>query len=90
MKGLVGGSRRQVELVISTALWYSTRFAPLAIGWAVVRDPKGRLPIKAYFSPDLTQDALSIIKAFVKRWNIEVTFEEIRIHLHQILVGTVH
>ena len=39
------------------------------------------LPTKAYFSTDLNQAAGTIIEDFVKRWNIEVTFEETRAHL---------
>ena len=59
-------------------MWYSTRFAPLAVRWVVVRDPKGQLLPKAYFSTDLTQPALAIVEDFAKRWNMEVTFEEAR------------
>ena len=76
-----GGSCRQVELVTGTAWWYSTGLAPLALRWVIVRDPKGRLPTKAYFSTDLTQEALAIVQDFVKRWNTCVTFEEVRAHL---------
>lgn len=76
-----GGGQRQVELITGTALWYSTGLAPLAIRWVVVRDSKGGLPAKAYFATDQTQTATSIVEDFVKRWNIEVTFEETRAHL---------
>jgi hypothetical protein len=73
--------RKVLDWTTGTALWYSTGSPPLPIRWVVVRDPSGRLPTKAYFSTDLDQPAPSIIADFVKRWSIEVTFEESRAHL---------
>lgn len=64
-----------------TALWYSTGTAPLPIRWVLVRDPAGKLPTRAYFSTDLEQPAPTIVTDVVKRWSIEVTFEESRAHL---------
>lgn len=47
-----GGAKRVVELLTGTALWYSTLWgdAPLELRWVLVRDPKGKLTPKAYFS----------------------------------------
>ena len=36
---------------------------------------------RAFFSTDLNQSGVSIANDFVKRWNLEVTFEESRAHL---------
>jgi hypothetical protein len=47
----------------------------------LVRDPAGQLPTRAYFSTDLAQSAPTIVADFVKRWSLEVTFEESRAHL---------
>ncbi len=47
----------------------------------LTRDPKGKRPPKAIFSTDLTQTAEQIISDFMKRWSLEVTFEESRAHL---------
>jgi hypothetical protein len=64
-------------------MWYSTLWgdAPLPIRWVLVRDPNEKLATRAFLSTDLTQEATSIACDFVKRWNIEVTFEESRAHL---------
>lgn len=76
-----GGARRQMYLLSGIALWYSTGFAPLQIRYVLVRDPKAKLKTMAYFSTDVSMSSQSIVADFVKRWNIEVTFEESRAHL---------
>ena len=79
-----GGATKSMWILTGTAVWYSnsTRCsAPLPIRWVLVRDPTQRLPTRAFFSTDLTQSPTAIVSDFVKRWNIEVTFEESRRHL---------
>ncbi len=51
---------------------------PLPIRWVLTRDPSGKHPPKALFSTDPTQTAKQIIRDFMKRWSLEVTFEESR------------
>ena len=46
-----------------------------------MRDPQGRLSPYALFCTDPDVDALTILAAYLQRWNIEVTFEEARAHL---------
>lgn len=75
------GGCKVLDWTTGTALWYSTGTAPLPIRWVLVRDPSGQLPTRAYFSTDLEQSASTIITDIVKRWSIEVTFEESRAHL---------
>jgi len=76
-----GGTDKRLDWTTGTALWYSTGTDPLFIRWVLVRDPQGELPMRAYFSTDVHHSAPSILAAFVKRWSIEVTFEESRQHL---------
>lgn len=77
------GSARKMELLSGTALWYSTLWAdaPVPVRWVLVRDPQQRYETRAYFSTDQNQAPSQIVSDFVKRWNIEVTFEEGRAHL---------
>jgi hypothetical protein len=72
---------RTVEICTGTALWYRYGYAPLPIRWVLTRDPSGKRPPKAIFSTDPTQQAEQIIRDFMKRWSLEVTFEEGRAHL---------
>src|SRR5437763_6373682 len=76
-----GGTQRKLEVTTGTALWDSTGTAPLPIRWVLTRDPAGKQEPKAYFSTDQAQSALEIVEDFVKRWSIEVTYEESRAHL---------
>ena len=76
-----GGQQRDIDWVSGTALWYSTGTDPLPIRWVLVRDPTGQLSTKAHFSTDLEQSPLEIISDCLKRWSIEITFEESRAHL---------
>jgi hypothetical protein len=47
----------------------------------LVRDPKGRLDPRAYFSTRPRDEPRAIVLEFIKRWTIETTFEEGRAHL---------
>jgi DDE superfamily endonuclease len=81
-----GGEDREVEIATGTALWYRPGQAPAPIRWVLVRSQKaekGRSAIQAgaCFCSDPDQTPEQILTWFVARWNIEVTFEEIRAHL---------
>jgi hypothetical protein len=75
--------RREVELEIATgtALWYYHGSPAVPIRWVLVRDPLGKMPPRAYLSTDLDMDAIEILRLYVRRWCVEVTFEEARRHL---------
>lgn len=73
--------KRTVELCTATAVWYQKGHQPLPIRWVLTRDPAGKRPPKAIFSTDPTQTAEQILSDFMKRWSLEVTFEEGRAHL---------
>ena len=53
----------------------------MAIRWVLIVDPRGQTEPMAVFTTDLDRPLTRIIAAFVRRWNIEVTFEETRRHL---------
>src|SRR5256714_7779483 len=75
------GSQCTLEVTTGTALWYSTGTEPLPIRWVLTRDPEGKREPKAYFSTDQAQSASEMVEDFVKRWSLEVTYEENRAHL---------
>ena len=54
---------------------------PVPIKWVIVRDPEKKLRTEAFFATDLNATPEQILNWFVLRWNIEVTFEELRAHL---------
>jgi hypothetical protein len=76
-----GEGRRHVEIVSNTALWYHSGQPPLAIRWVLIRDPKGKFKTQALLSTDPSVTPMQMIKWFVLRWQLEVTFHEVREHL---------
>ncbi len=75
-----GGDKETVRLLSGINLWYSPGEKPLPIRWVLVIDSE-KNNAEAFFSTDLQQSPEQIITCFVLRWNIEVTFEEMRAHL---------
>ncbi|MEL6402629.1 MAG: hypothetical protein AAFR26_26660 [Cyanobacteria bacterium J06626_4] len=51
------------------------------IRWVLIRDPEGRFNPQALLSTDLTARPEDILQWFRQRWQVEVTFEEVRAHL---------
>jgi hypothetical protein len=49
--------------------------------WVLVRDPKGEFKTQALLCTDLDADSQKIVSLFVMRWQLEVTFQEMRRHL---------
>jgi hypothetical protein len=71
---------KKVKLATGINLWYKSGEVPLQIRWVVVMDPEtGKTD--AFFSTDITMRPATIVENFVLRWNLEVTFEEVRANL---------
>ena len=75
------GEPRTLQVQTGTALWYTPRHAPAPIRWVLVRCPEGRFEDQAFLCTDLDATPAQILAWVVWRWNIEVTFEEVREHL---------
>jgi len=76
-----GRTNRVVETATGTALWYRSGVEPVPIRWLLVRDPTGELQPQAFLATDLDALPRDILTWFVSRWQVEVTFEEVRAHL---------
>jgi hypothetical protein len=76
-----GEGPKQVEIVSDTAVWFHNGLPPLPIRWVLIRDPKGGFKPQALLCTDLTIQPEQIVKWFVLRWRVEVTFHEVRTHL---------
>jgi hypothetical protein len=77
-----GQGERTLEMCTSTALWYRYGYDPLPIRWVLTRDPEGkrpRHPPSFPLTPTKRQNRSSAMR--MKRWSLEVTFEEGRAHL---------
>jgi hypothetical protein len=76
-----GERERMVEIASQTAVWYSTGLFAVPVRWVLIRDPKGDFKTQALLCTDLGADPQKIVCWFVMRWQLEVTFQEMRRHL---------
>lgn len=76
-----GQKHRWIEFCTGKAVWYHSGKPPVTIRWVLVRDSEGDFKPQAFLS---TKDKLSagqIVRYFMRRWPMEVTFQEVRTHL---------
>ena len=74
-----GEGERTVEVVSQTALWYSTGLPAVPLRWVLIRDPQGGFERPRPFCASISAPIHNgIISWFVRRWQIEATFQEVR------------
>jgi hypothetical protein len=76
-----GEGPREVEVATDIAVWYHTGNPPVAIRWVLIRDPQKAFKPQALLSTNLHHTPEQMLPWFVRRWTMEVTFEEARAHL---------
>lgn len=76
-----GQPNRRIEYATGKAVWYHSGKPPVHIRWVLIRDPEGVFEPQALLSTDVEQRALEIVRLFMRRWPMEVTFQEVRTHL---------
>ena len=76
-----GEQNKTMEIASGTAVWYHSGKPVVPLRWVLVRDPEGKLDPIAIQCTALEMEPVDIVRHFVKRWQVEVTFEEVRAHL---------
>ena len=76
-----GGGKRRIEIVSDVGHWYRQGQGLVPVRWVYVHDLSGTHGDEYFYSSDTTMTPRQIIESFVGRWDIEVTFEEMRAHL---------
>jgi hypothetical protein len=76
--GWYGARERTVEVISATAVWYSTGLPAVPLRWVLIRDPYGEFQTQAVLCTKLDADPERIISYFVRRWQMEATFQEVR------------
>jgi DDE superfamily endonuclease len=76
-----GSGQRMVEIASETAVWYSTGLPAVPVRWVLIRDPQKEFKPQALLCTDLGAAPQKILSWFVMRWQLEVTFQEMRRHL---------
>ena len=79
--GWYGEGDRVVEICSDTAVWRHAGLPVVPVRWVLLRDPCRRFDPQALLCTDPAQDPLQVICWFVQRWQLEVTFREVRDHL---------
>ena len=79
--GWYGEGDRLVEICSGHAVWCHAGLPVVPIRWVLLRDPHRRFDPQALLCTDLAQDPVEIVRWFVQRWQMEVTFREVRDHL---------
>ena len=79
--GWYGGGERVVEISTNTAVWRHGGMPVVPIRWVLIRDPLGRFDPQALLCTNPAQDPVQVLRWFVQRWQLEVTFHEVRDHL---------
>lgn len=76
-----GEKNREIEISSQTAIWYKSGSVPVPIRWVLIRDPKDEFESQALLSTNLNHRPEQVVEYFIRRWRVEVTFEEARAHL---------
>lgn len=76
-----GKKQRVLEVASATAVWYHSGKPVVPLRWVLIRDPEGLLEPIALLSTDQELSVQDIVTYFVRRWSVEVTFQEGRAHL---------
>jgi hypothetical protein len=81
LKVILYGKEHFIEFISGISLWHTPGQDPVAIRWVLVRCPEGSFDPAAFLCSDTHISAKQIVVWFALRWNIEVTFEELRAFL---------
>lgn len=81
LRAWYGRTRKEVETTSFTAVWYKGGKPPVHGRFVLVRDPDGKLEPRAFLCTDRSLRPVRILSYFVRRWQMEVTFAEVRRHL---------
>ncbi len=81
LKVMLYGKEHLIEFITAISLWHTPGQEPVPLRWVLVRCPDESFEPAAVFCSDPHISAKQIVVWFSLRWNIEVTFEELRAFL---------
>jgi hypothetical protein len=79
--GWYGEGERVVEVCSATAVWRHAGLPVVPIRWVLLRDPQHRFDPQALPRTNPESNPLQVVRWFVRRRQVEVTFREARDHL---------
>jgi hypothetical protein len=72
---------RTIQVATGTAVWYRVGLPVVPIRWVLIRDPQQQFRTQALLSTDLAVAPGQAVQWFVRRWQLETTFAEVRAKL---------
>ena len=75
------GVEKEIEICSETCVWFHIGKEAVPIRWVIVRDPVERFETQAVLCTNQAAEPRQIVEWFIRRWQVEVTFEESRRHL---------
>jgi hypothetical protein len=75
------GEEQEIDVATGEAVWFHNGKPPVPIRWVLVKDPTGKQDPQCFLSTDQSLSAEEILGFFHLRWQVEVTFQEVRTHL---------
>jgi hypothetical protein len=78
LKVILYGKEHEIEFVTGISLWHTPGQDPVHLRWVLVRCLEDSFEPAAFFCSNTRASAKQIIVWFCLRWNIEITFEELR------------
>ena len=77
-----GGKEMEMLITSGVSIWTSGGKGELIwVKWVLIKDPSGKLEPVLLACTDLEASREDIVRFFVRRWQVEVTFAEVRRHL---------
>ena len=76
-----GQKQKKMLITSQEAIWSRKADQFVKLRWVLVVDPEGKLDPVLLGCTDLHASAVDIVRFFVRRWRVEVTFAEVRRHL---------
>jgi len=72
---------KKVLIATGTSIWYRAGKPIVPIRWVLIRDPENKFESRAIACTNLELTPFQIITFYLKRWQVEVTFQEVRAQL---------
>ncbi len=76
-----GHSDKTMLMTSGSAIWDSNKGVRVTVSWVLLKDPEGKLEPVLLACSQSTCEAIDMVRFFVRRWRVEVTFAEVRRHL---------
>lgn len=76
-----GSKDKEMQITSGKAIWSRNKHQYAPVRWVLIKDPEQKLEPVLLACTHLDTSPIDIVRFFVRRWRVEVTFAEVRRHL---------